>query len=687
MKKIKRLFSIILSIAMIISSLSGCGNNNTGSKESAAVPDVSVSVVDDIEQKYEDLSDVADGTDSNIYTMVYNAVDYDLKERGYTTLESVAFSSDEAYSASGIGYYIPEFDLFDNQEYEALGFVTIIGNDDEYQTVPETCEYIAVEPIEGCFNEEASYNLLAYTCESIGYNHFVYQNQYVIYYQLDSTTVRYETYENHRDNYDLTLGSLYDFDNDTYIYDAGLFDGYETHSAEELFSEEDYAELQKELQLISEAQEKNGYYVEEINIVYISPESIQAYLESEEEDTFFGFSVAELESSLGAGTALVYTEEGFETAEYFEANSEDYNWKSFLTKVGIGAGIILVGAVLTPITGGASFGCALVTITKVSVGMALTQGLGTLAIETATGMMNGQSFEEALKNASHEGLDAFANGFMIGAVVGSVGVVSGVIKPVACFAAGTMIAVPGTTSDAVVYKDIKDIKAGDLVFAYDEIGDRTEINTVTGVFERETTMVVEVTINGEVIVTTEEHPFYTDRGWVSASMLQAGDSLQQLDGTFVVVEQVVNRSLEKAIVVYNFEVADNHTYYVGDESVLVHNKCDSVIKNARRKGVEKAWAKEVKAVKEGNSKYNWTRKEIKELLSRGKVQGYDGCHIVDVQANPNLAANPENIIFLKRSVHVNVVHGGNTNNLSHWSEIIKIMPQFEEQILAIGGLL
>lgn len=169
-------------------------------------------------------------------------------------------------------------------------------------------------------------------------------------------------------------------------------------------------------------------------------------------------------------------------------------------------------------------------------------------------------------------------------------------------------------------------------------------------------------------------------------MLQAGDWLRQLDGTYVAVEQVENRTLPEGTVVYNFEVADNHTYYVSDESVLVHNKCDSAIKNARKRGVDKAWAKEVEAVKEGSSKYNWTRKEITELLSRGRIEGYDGCHIVDVQVNPSLAANPDNIIFLKHDVHINVVHGGKTQNLSHWSEIIKIMPQFEPQIRAIGGL-
>ena len=31
--------------------------------------------------------------------------------------------------------------------------------------------------------------------------------------------------------------------------------------------------------------------------------------------------------------------------------------------------------------------------------------------------------------------------------------------------------------------------------------------------------------------------------------------------------------LEEAVEVYNFEVADYHTYYVGDGDVLVHNKC------------------------------------------------------------------------------------------------------------------
>ena len=55
--------------------------------------------------------------------------------------------------------------------------------------------------------------------------------------------------------------------------------------------------------------------------------------------------------------------------------------------------------------------------------------------------------------------------------------------------------------------------------------------------------------------------------------LRAGDRLQLVNGEYVTVEQVQHEILESPITVYNFRVADNHTYYVGDSSnaVLVHN--------------------------------------------------------------------------------------------------------------------
>ena len=78
----------------------------------------------------------------------------------------------------------------------------------------------------------------------------------------------------------------------------------------------------------------------------------------------------------------------------------------------------------------------------------------------------------------------------------------------------------------------------------------------------------------EEIVTTELHLFYVEGlGFVQAGCLQEGYELKCLDGSKETITGIRVEWLEEAITVYNFEVADYHTYYVGDGDVLVHNKC------------------------------------------------------------------------------------------------------------------
>lgn len=60
---------------------------------------------------------------------------------------------------------------------------------------------------------------------------------------------------------------------------------------------------------------------------------------------------------------------------------------------------------------------------------------------------------------------------------------------------------------------------------------------------------------------------------MDAAHLRAGDILVLVNGEYVVVEKVQHELLESPIKVYNFHVADYHTYYVSDNGVLVHNKC------------------------------------------------------------------------------------------------------------------
>lgn len=75
----------------------------------------------------------------------------------------------------------------------------------------------------------------------------------------------------------------------------------------------------------------------------------------------------------------------------------------------------------------------------------------------------------------------------------------------------------------------------------------------------------------ENIHTTLEHPFWVvGKGWIYAGNLSESDNIETIKGISEVESISYSHSPEK---VYNFEVEDYHTYYVGDDGYLVHNDC------------------------------------------------------------------------------------------------------------------
>ena len=105
---------------------------------------------------------------------------------------------------------------------------------------------------------------------------------------------------------------------------------------------------------------------------------------------------------------------------------------------------------------------------------------------------------------------------------------------------------------------------------------------VKKIFVREKDSVVRLSINGEAIETTNEHPFYVEgHGWTNASDLKVGDKVRQEDGTTGIVEKAKHVALDNPVTVYNFEVEDFHTYYVSEQKVLVHNTCAMTAKNTQ----------------------------------------------------------------------------------------------------------
>ena len=78
----------------------------------------------------------------------------------------------------------------------------------------------------------------------------------------------------------------------------------------------------------------------------------------------------------------------------------------------------------------------------------------------------------------------------------------------------------------------------------------------------------------DIIETTDEHPFYVEgKGWIKAGNLKIGDTLRLLNGNNIKIDGVEVQKLDKEIKVYNFEVEDFHTYFVGETGILVHNTC------------------------------------------------------------------------------------------------------------------
>lgn len=79
-------------------------------------------------------------------------------------------------------------------------------------------------------------------------------------------------------------------------------------------------------------------------------------------------------------------------------------------------------------------------------------------------------------------------------------------------------------------------------------------------------------VNSEEIVTTDNHPFYVQgRGFIEAVNLLIDDKLISVNGEDLVIEEFFIEETEEPVDVYNFQVEDYHTYFVGENKVWVHN--------------------------------------------------------------------------------------------------------------------
>ena len=144
-----------------------------------------------------------------------------------------------------------------------------------------------------------------------------------------------------------------------------------------------------------------------------------------------------------------------------------------------------------------------------------------------------------------------------------------------CFAAGTLI----HTDKGL--KPIEQIHVGQRVLSRSDETFEVEYKPVLNLKRTPEQEIHNIVFNRggnfETIQATELHPFWhKGEGWLKASLLEAG--MKVVDENDVEIEVVSNSKDSELHTVYNFEVDDFHTYFVGENRVWVHNHdCDGVL--------------------------------------------------------------------------------------------------------------
>jgi RHS repeat-associated protein len=145
-----------------------------------------------------------------------------------------------------------------------------------------------------------------------------------------------------------------------------------------------------------------------------------------------------------------------------------------------------------------------------------------------------------------------------------------------CFPAGTTV----LTRAGLV--PIEKIKIGDAVLSRNRTSGLLEYKAVTGLTRPHLSRLLSLEFAGDPnpLLLTPEHPLFTRRhgaeveDWVFAAQIQPGDLVLNRMGTWTEVKS--SSPVDEVQTVYNFEVEDNHDYFVGRLGLLAHNAgpCD-----------------------------------------------------------------------------------------------------------------
>ena len=255
----------------------------------------------------------------------------------------------------------------------------------------------------------------------------------------------------------------------------------------------------------------------------------------------------------------------FDGEKVYELVGDKFDVNSFLAKYAVGTGVIVICVVLNVATAGGS--TPIVCFIAGAAEGATTYAVKGAAFGAAMGAISEaiKSEGNVIEDSFYGALEGSAEGYMWGAIFGAI---DGGWNSKYCFTEDTLIKTPKG------YKYISDISIDDCVYSFDEKTGMYDYKPVAQINKSTTNQLVEIYANGEMIKTTPSHPFLSSRGWVKASELNETDLLMIDNHKYLAIDSIDIFDSPNPIEIYNLCVDDYHTFLVGDNQFVVHNRCN-----------------------------------------------------------------------------------------------------------------
>lgn len=145
------------------------------------------------------------------------------------------------------------------------------------------------------------------------------------------------------------------------------------------------------------------------------------------------------------------------------------------------------------------------------------------------------------------------------------------------------------TAGTLVWTDkgripIESVRVGTRVLARSDSTYKDTYQPVTQLMQRQAERTLHISTGYDSFQTTDEHPFWLQgQGWTTASRLENGNVISAVRGD-IVIRSI--RPVARAATVYNLTVANDHTYFVANNGLWVHNSdnviCDLAARDTKR---------------------------------------------------------------------------------------------------------